>query len=364
MKRKIISGILAVMVILSLMLVCTSCAKKIPAMSYGKTEITANMYKYFACSYKSVFASTYSDFSDTPAFWQSVADGDMTAEEYLTETVLKNVKMTLVCAEKYDTFGGRLSSSVTKRIDDTISSYRNEYANGSSKVFNSVLAEYGVNERILREIYVLESKADALYEMLYGDGGTMSVSETQKNEYLNENYVHILHIYINDAYAYETDEDGYVKTDSNGYYITRKLTDEELSEKNTKISEIEQGIADGIEFEELYKNYSEDKNYDGGYYVYKGMPFIDEVVDTAFELEEGGWRKVKSDYGTHFVVRVPMGKAPYNDEANKDFFGNFEKNLKKKLFVEYVSGFIDDVTVYEDAIADIKLSEVPKNSIY
>lgn len=364
MKRRIIKYVSALAAAVLTLIPCVSCAERVPAMAYGETEITVNMYKYFVCSYKSVFASAYSDFSDTASFWQSKIDGDKTAEEYLTETVMNNVKMTLVCAEKFDAIGGRLSSEVTQNIDDVIADYRKEYANGSLKTFNSILASYGVNARILREIYVLESKAEALFDLLYGDGGTMSVSDAQRDEYLTENYAHILHIYVNNAYAYETDDEGHLKVDSNGYFITRKLTEDELAEKNAKIAAIESGIEDGTDFEKLYEEYSEDKNYSDGYYLYKGISFIDEVVDAAFELNEGEYRKVESDYGTHFVVRIPMSDKPYNNEANEDFFGNFEKNLKKKLFVDYASSFTDDVIVYEDAIADIKLSEVPANSIY
>lgn len=341
---------------------CAPASKTV--LEFDGEVVTENMYKYWMCTYKSVFANTYSDFSNTSAFWNSVMENGQTAEEYLSATVLENVKLTLICAAKFDSLRGKLTQKQLDAIDERIEDYKTEYADGSTKIFNSILAEYGVNVKILREIYIMEAKAVALLDLLYGDSGILTVSPDEKDAYYEDNYARILMIYINDKFEYVTDENGKYYTDENGYYVTEELDEKSLAKKKADIAAVESALEDGTDFSMLYKKYSEDTSYENGYYMSASMTFIKEVVDAAMDLKTNEWCTVESEYGTHIIKRVALEEKGYEKEENKSFFTSFDSDLKDDLFIKYAEQFLNQVTADEDIISQYKLSKLPANSIH
>ncbi len=357
MKRRILPALLA----LALLLPLAACGGTKAAMSYGKSSISIYMYRYWLSTYKGVFLRTYSDMRDTDAFWDSVLDGGETAEEYLNGLVAENVKRTLVCAELFDRYDLTLPSSSVKQTDDYIEELITEEANGSRSAFNQILAQYGVNLNILREIYLFESKASVLFSYLYGDGGPRQLGPEKLDEYCASHFVRVRHIYVNDAYALDTDEDGYYKTNADGTVATRPLTEEEAAEKAEIIARIEAALAAGENFDAVYERYSEDKYYENGYYLSRGIDFIDEVVDAAFSLAVGEQTELHSDYGTHFLYRMESEERPYENEANADFFDSVLNDAENEDFMAYLDTLLPDVTVYEDVIAPYSIRDAAVN---
>ena len=124
---------IALVLALVLLTLCCSCAADtVDVMQYGKSHITANMYRYWLSSYKGTFLYTYSDMTDSDAFWDSVLYDDVTAEEYLNEAVLDNVKRTLVCMELFREKGLRLPASAEDEIDAYIDDLIQENSEGES----------------------------------------------------------------------------------------------------------------------------------------------------------------------------------------------------------------------------------------
>ena len=360
MKTKILALLLCVSMLYSL----TGCASSPVVMKYENEEVTVNMYRYWLSTYKGSFMNAYTDMRDTDAFWTSELLEGTTAEEYLTGAVIDNVKRTLVCASLFDSKGMKISESTQKSIDDYIESLITERADGSRKSFNQMLSAYGINIDMLREIYTMEDKTSLLFENLYGKNGELALTEKDYEKYCQDNYVRIRHIYVNDAYVYETDEKGYYKYDSSGRLQTRDLTAAEKNEKAKKISDIEAALANGEKFDDVYEKYSEDHYYVNGYYICATTNFVSDVVVAAMNLEVGKSTRVDSDFGTHFIFRMEMDEKPYKDMENADFFENFESDAQNAAFYDYLEKLLPDVTVNEDALKEYSIRDaVPNYSI-
>lgn len=338
---------------------CGSAGKTV--MSYGDSVITENEFQYYLSYYKNVYMQTYSDMEDTAAYYKTVLPDGQTAEEYLFNMTVENVMMTLICMEQFDVNGLKITSEIEKDVDAYIKDLIAEYAGGDKKALNAVLAKYGVNTKMLADIYINQDKSGFLFDYMFGENGIRPLTDEEKQTYYEENYSHVIHLYVNDAYYYPTTEDGYTQTDANGNLVSAPLTAELLAEKNAVIAAVDEALAGGADFQDVYETYSEDKYYVNGYYLTKTTGFISEVVDAAFSLEMNTWKKVKSDYGTHYVYRIPLDETPWEGEANADFFENFETSLASELFMEYVRSFLPEVQVDREALASYSVEESPVN---
>ena len=364
MKKRIAALLAALILVFTL----ASCAREVPAVTVGRTVVTAPMYHYFASSYKAIFSYTYSDYADKDTFWEKELSDGTTVREHLDALVLQNVKRTAAAAETCDALGLRLPDKTLDAIDQKLDELENAYADGSRNAFNSLLAAYGVNRSILREIYVMEAKVELLEDALFAAGGELALTDEARERYYEENYARVSLILIGDTYRYETDEDGHFVTDTTGEYITVALTDEEKAEKAAKITEIEEKLAVGENFDALEKTYSEaaafygeDGVYPNGYYLTAGSPFVSEVTELAFSLKEGEIGKVSTEYGTFFAHRLPLDQGAFAKADNADFFTDFDKTVKEANYIAYLAPTVADAVVDENVIAPLSLPEVTPN---
>ncbi len=342
----------------------TGCGAGEAAMTFRGSEITENEYRFYLATYKGNFRSSYSDFKDTDAFYSSVLTEDgMTAGEYLNDAVRHNVQMTLICDALFDGYGLKLDRAVTDTIDAYLDDFILEYSGGSKTSFNQSLSQYGINVNMLREIYLRDERATALFTHLFQSGGEMEIDDSDRAAYLNENYVRIRHIYVNDKYTYAYDADGYPVYDENGLHKTTGLNAEEAAAKAELIGAIEEALAEGGDFEEVYAAMSEDQYYKNGYYLTASTSgFVPEVMDAAFELETGEYEKVVSDFGTHYIMRMEMDESPWDDEANADFFSNYDGVVADALFTEFIESHLSEVILNEEILGQYTIEESPINT--
>ena len=345
-----------------LLLTSVSCAASADAMEYGSSSITENEFRFYLATYKAKFAQAYADFKNTSEFYDmELGDTGMSAEEFLYDAVVHNVKMSLVCDELFDEYGLRISSDVTDTIDYYIDDFITEFAGGSKNVFNAALAEYGINAKMLREIYLRDERASAVFSHLFGTGGEMELTDEDRTEYLSENYVRVRHIYVNNKYTYLYDEDGVPVYTTSGKQQTTSLSDDELAAKNALIAAIDESIAEGGDFEEIYEAFSEDKYYENGYYLTKSTDFVDDVVSSAFDLEIGEHIKIESDVGVHYIMRLEMDDSPWEEDENADFFENYDSIVADQLFNAYIESFIDEVIVDQKILDSYSVEGSPVN---
>lgn len=354
MKNRIISAAAA-----TLLAACAlvSCSPE-SVMTYGSHSINENEFSYYLATYKGKYAQTYADFKNTPEYFSSVVTDDgQTVENVLYSAVVHNVEMTLVCEQMFDDYGLSLSRSVEDTINSYIDDFVDEYADGSRNKFNAALGAYGVNINMLKKIYLRDEKVSALYDALYGTNGIIGITDEDRQNYLDENYVRVRHIYVNNKYMYATDEDGVQEYTDDGLRKKRELTAEELAAKQALIDAIDESLAEGADFDEVYDAFSEDKYYKNGYYISENMDFISDVTDSAMSLEVGEYKKIETDYGTHYIMRLEMDEKPWENEDNSDFFDGYDTTVGQALFAYMAEEKISEVVLNEEVLGEYTMAD-------
>lgn len=354
MKNRIISAAAATLLAACALASCSSES----VMTYGSHSINENEFSYYLATYKGKYAQTYADFKNTPEYFSSVVTDDgQTVEDVLYSAVVHNVEMTLVCEQMFDDYGLSLSRSVEDTINSYIGDFVDEYADGSRNKFNAALGAYGVNINMLKKIYLRDEKVSALYDALYGTNGIIGITDEDRQNYLDENYVRVRHIYVNNKYMYATDEDGVQEYTDDGLRKKRELTAEELAAKQALIDAIDESLAEGADFDEVYDAFSEDKYYKNGYYISENMDFISDVTDSAMSLEVGEYKKIETDYGTHYIMRLEMDEKPWENEDNSDFFDGYDTTVGQALFADMAEEKISEVVLNEDVLGEYTMAD-------
>lgn len=354
MKNRIISAAAATLLAACALVSCSSES----VMTYGSHSINENEFSYYLATYKGKYAQTYADFKNTPEYFSSVVTDDgQTVEDVLYSAVVHNVEMTLVCEQMFDDYGLSLSRSVEDTINSYIDDFVDEYADGSRNKFNAALGAYGVNINMLKKIYLRDEKVSALYDALYGTNGIIGITDEDRQNYLDENYVRVRHIYVNNKYMYATDEDGVQEYTDDGLRKKRELTAEELAAKQALIDAIDESLAEGADFDEVYDAFSEDKYYKNGYYISENMDFIEDVTDSAMSLEVGEYKKIETDYGTHYIMRLEMDEKPWENEDNSDFFDGYDTTVGQALFADMAEEKISEVVLNEDVLGEYTMAD-------
>ena len=354
MKNRIISAAAATLLAACALVSCSSES----VMTYGSHSINENEFSYYLATYKGKYAQTYADFKNTPEYFSSVVTDDgQTVEDVLYSAVVHNVEMTLVCEQMFDDYGLSLSRSAEDTINSYIDDFVDEYADGSRNKFNAALGAYGVNINMLKKIYLRDEKVSALYDALYGTNGIIGISDEDRQNYLDENYVRVRHIYVNNKYMYATDEDGVQEYTDDGLRKKRELTAEELAAKQALIDAIDESLAEGADFDEVYDAFSEDKYYKNGYYISENMDFISDVTDSAMSLEVGEYKKIETDYGTHYIMRLEMDEKPWENEDNSDFFDGYDTTVGQALFADMAEEKISEVVLNEEVLGEYTIAD-------
>ncbi len=354
MKNRIISAAAATFIAACALASCSSES----VMTYGSHSINENEFSYYLATYKGKYAQTYADFKNTPEYFSSVVTDDgQTVEDVLYSAVVHNVEMTLVCEQMFDDYGLSLSRSVEDTINSYIDDFVDEYADGSRNKFNAALGAYGVNINMLKKIYLRDEKVSALYNALYGTNGIIGITDEDRQNYLDENYVRVRHIYVNNKYMYATDEDGVQEYTDDGLRKKRELTAEELAAKQALIDAIDESLAEGADFDEVYDAFSEDKYYKNGYYISENMDFISDVTDSAMSLEVGEYKKIETDYGTHYIMRLEMDEKPWENEDNSDFFDGYDTTVGQALFADMAEEKISEVVLNEEVLGEYTMAD-------
>ncbi len=358
MKKTVL---LRVLVLAAAALLLLSSCGGTAVMKYKGAQISENEFRFYLATYKARFAQTYADFKDNEAFYRQTM-GDGTAEDFLFASVLQNVGYSLVCDALFDEYGLSLSDDVLEDVDGYVDSFLYDLADGNKTVLNRSLGAYGVNIKLFREILLRDERSAAVYVYLYGSDGKVGINDEDRQTYLENNYVRVRHIYVNNAYVYATDDDGNPVYGSDGMQEKTPLTGDALNAKNALVAAIDDALSSGEDFDTIYETVSEDQYYKEGYYLTRDMNFIKGVVRAAFELEIGEWTKVESDVGVHYILRLPLGEKPWTDENCADFFPDYDETVSSALFTDMLDGLRADIEYNEDVLSTYSVKDSPMNT--
>ncbi len=358
---------LAMLMCISLLASCSgdSSENVIWAEGTSSADITANMYNYWASTSKANFMYSYTDIKDTDTFWQSEYEEGKTYAQYLDSLVLEDIKTTAVCLSLYNEYRLSLPDSVKEAIDSEIDSYLQEYADGNKNTLNRALSYYGANMEILKTVKTAEAKRTLVYDYLFGENGEMALGEKELEEYYQNNYYRFQIIYINNKYEYVTDKDGNYTTNTDGTYVTRALSGDALEEKNTKIKAVKDALTGGLDFDSLYKEYSEVKAYENGYYFTSGGSYADAVfyklIADIAKIEPGETTVSEYDSGTYIMKRLDTDAGAWKNKANSDFFDNFQTLASNASFRIFIKEQFDRISVNDSVISKYSVADVNVN---
>lgn len=327
--------------------------------------ISENVYHFWASSYKGDFLYRYEDVKNTEEFWKSELIDGISAAEYFDAVILENIQYTMVCMQLFEEYGLVISASEKQSIQDRISDYLKEYAQGNRNLFNQVLGEYGVNSKLLEKIYIDDAKVSKVYEYLYGEEGKTPLTSEQLEAYYQENYVHFQMIFINNKYRNKTDSNGKYITDDSGLVLTEELDADTKAQRDAAIQKVQDGLAAGEAFTDLYETYSELKAYENGYYFSTGTTYNDKIyydlIQKARTMEPEETATVEGDYGTCIIQKLELNEGAWEDKENSDFFDNYKDTVGDTVFREFLREYFDDITINTEAIAAYSIAAVTPN---
>ena len=356
--------------------------------SQGKTlmqledhTISINMFQLFLSRMKGNLASSYAFGTQalTDSFWDTVMSTDGTTyNQHYTNQVLESTKTYLAALYAFDQRGLELPDSYIEEIDAELERLIEEDAEGSKSQFNAMLAEYGVNYKILREAYILEAKIAYLNDTMYSTYGSL-IADNLVEDYYQQTYARFKQVFLYTYdYVYYTDGDGEAiyytsdgkiaydtsatakmdgetpvldengeqvymnedgkiaydktngtrkhKTAEDGSQLVADLTGSKLQQVIDQKNQIEAKVVEGDfnGFDALVEQYSLDtgmETYPNGYYLTAATDYDSpEVVEALFELEVGETATVQSQYGFHIIMRYEAEAGAYDKEEYSDFF--------------------------------------------
>ena len=247
MKITVMRRLMSVLLCLTLLMGAvslTACSNKSPVLlELDGIEITANQYQFFLSRVKgSLYYTGYN--VESEKFWNMIIDDkNNTYDDYFRNAVLDDARRYIAALTIFEEKGLVLPQSYLDQIDEDIEEYLRDA--GSKSTLNSMLAAYGINLDMLREIYVMEAKYDYLQQVIYGTDGELLAAETRM-AYLNEHAVCFKQVLIRSFdYVYEKDTNGdeiYYLPSENNAKVNNIAYDKELG--NTRPDEFGKTIVD------------------------------------------------------------------------------------------------------------------------
>ena len=392
MKKVFLRTLCLILVTIMVLFMFISCGNS-KCIQLGPYAIREKEYVYMMGIYKKKLLVSMG-IDESMLSYKVEAGSSTTIGEYLDqrymEEFLLTVNVLLYSQMLFDDYGLTMPDETLKSIDMMIDGISNYYYMKTGYHLNDLAKDYGFSQKAMKNVYIMQEKQRMVLEHLYGSDYS-NVSDEDKKAYYEENIFHFQVIIINNAYKKVTKngEDSYVA-----------LTDVEKAEKNKIIDELKALLIDGKEpyyggveapegfykyeiidptlsYEELWAKYSEDTLYPGGYYMPNPTNYQllnTNTYTTAALLKEGDYGMSDARIGVSaqdaasvglsgdnpvcgkaFIKKLPLGEKPYDNEKNKDFFGDaasFNQEVAIYVFGKLL-GEYQQSNIYKD---DYKIS--------
>ena len=363
---KSITLILASVMLLLCFSSCSSKGKSLITLNKDgyKVSFSVNHYDFLLSRWKGVLAAENSTQNGVSGIQDSFFDQKdkfngtdfQTLGEYYADLTLENSKIYTAVLWLFDSMDLSLSKEQINQVDEDLKEILEVY-DGSKTKLNAELSLYGVNYKLLREMYLMELKVSAVKNALYGSEGSL-LGTNVKDEYLSENYVRFKQIFIPYfKYVY--------KTDSNGdeiYYV-----------KDTTTGEIAYDIKNGYPGVDENNLPITDANGDDVYYTtqtdQKYIAYDKENGIRSYELDQNGEAKTTDMTADEIAKETQKGQelfaslagctvaqfeaaiAEHNADGGSDIYTDgyyLQKTLNYEAIGSDVAYFSDIVAEFED----------------
>ena len=271
--RRIAALLLACLALVGCVSLFAACANPTPLATLEDHEITVNMYQFLLSRVKGKLGRA-GDSVNSADFWNTIVDkNNTTYDEYFRQAALSDVRSYLAALALFDERDLTLPQSEYDRIDAEMEDHL--AAAGSKSALDADLAAFGVNAKMLREIYVMEAKIEYVRTYIYGKDGS-KVAANLRQDYLKDNAVAFRHVLIrNFDYVYKTDEYG-----DDIYYLP--------SENNAKVNNIAYDRVLGTVRQDEKGNIIKDTNGDNVYFLPNGHVAYDTVSGVRSRVYQDG----------------------------------------------------------------------------
>lgn len=419
-------GFFSLIIVLSSLGGCSSDQKVL--MRVGKTELTVNTYELLLSRMKGTLAYNGYDV-DQAEFWDYIwsADG-ATYEDYFSSEILSAAKDMLLRLYLFDeVYHLTLPQSYLDDIDVYMADIlENDFDNSKTKM-NSELSKYGVNEKMLRENYIMEDKLDYLATYL-----SSMTADSAREEYYQNNYVCFRQIlfplyeyqYVTDEngdlvyyrqgtnyIAYDTKNgktqqatDGTLRKDENGDtmyfwedgsvaydtengdlmgldadqdgYVDYVELSKEESENVTANAKKLQGLIENGDFSTFEAYGAEYAGDDGVWDAYPNgiflnneksysLDYLNELSSQLNEANVGDLILYRSDSAYHLVMKYSLEEQAWDDTANSDWFNDFEDELMETVIAALCQDYMNQIEIDEEALATVTgIKEIGANWNY
>jgi hypothetical protein len=345
---------------------------------YGDTVISEGEMNYLSSYYKSRFMreirlSDGVNPYDTPEFWQRKDKDGVSYGERLKAGFREYLCALLSAVALYDS--SISFSGAEKEAHEAACLEVLEYtANGDERAFNAATVEYGFDYSDFKSANILLYKSERAKEALFGaDGSKLILQSSLCEEYL-ETYARVDLIFIRLERKFVLDGEGNFTYDSDGEVITEPLTPDEIAEREAKIAEMEQLIAEGRFSPESFDYYQKGSDGDAsmsdiGYYLNPNAETTEEflsefpeIVNAAYGMEIGEFRFVDCEAigGKCLVYREEVVKGAYASTTNA-FFSDFYPDAADYLFPKTLKDLMLEVK-FKDSFDREKIISQKRNN--
>ena len=380
MKKTLLRAVVT-LIVLAMLLTTVSCSGKgqtlLSLEKDGiKVSLSINAFELLMARQKATLSEIQNVGNDS--FWDTYTGSPAkTMDDFYRDNILENCKTYLVILYLFEKEGLSLSDAELQNVEDTMEEFIKTDGDGSKTKLNAVLAEYGVNYNILKDVYIMMAKIEAYQNHL-----ASRIGDDIKTTYMTTNYVHFNQIYLPfQKFVYETNENGeQVKvTNEDGTYKMVDMTEAEKAtlkaEKNIYLKELQGATPESfVSYTEevVYKekDFGKDENTDG-YYIrranYTGSrSYLNDIIAACDSLSDGDITEVETDFGYFIIQKDAFTEKAYDHEANKSgWFEDFDSLVTNQVLGELCQPHLSAVQVNMDVYAKApSMKEVKKCYFY
>ncbi len=337
-----------IIILLLALLLLVSCSEKPsdPALVCGSTEISREVFHSHLVNYKNDFLYNYLGITeDNEAIWTQDSPGgrNENVAEAVTRMAVEDMMQFAWVVEYAVKNGDTVTDEEKAKIESSVASMKEGFE--SEKEYNEYLGKLGLTEGELKSYLESTYLYDKGFGRLIGEGGEYAVAEERYQEYYNENFFTVKHIFLDDEYYY----------DENGNATA--LSDEERLQKITFANNLLTDLENGTSMDVLYM-FSEDgaqSEYPNGITFGKGFTSDASYEEAVLQMEIGERKIIQPSGGGIYVVeRVELLSEDYAE---------YEEYIKSAIYQEIADEIYADhkseVTVNYDVINSMNIIEMP-----
>lgn len=243
----------------------------------GDTVIKGAYYNvYIAQNANQSSLQYYCDNYSADKNLQTLTINSVSAAKYLTEAVTDSIIPAFAIYESAAKNGFQNREDIKENVDSLWNSYRKQF--NSDEEYNAFLSECGISSSDYENFYRIISVASMFSDDLYSRYMKVPYTLDELSDIYKENYVTAKHILVED-----------------------EATAKDIISK----------LKGGASFDELAAEYNIDPGYTPAGYTFTYGEMVPEFENAAFSLKENTFTQtpVKSTYGYHVILRVPIEKS-------------------------------------------------------